>query len=571
MRPLSSFALGLGLLVAAAPAQQVRIPGPILRDTPKSLLQKFDASVGQAQNLLLPRRVPQTFVMRVYLGKRTWALDLYKHDMRAPNFKAYAFDGQLREIAATPTTTFRGQVRGAHNSNVAASIVDGQLSAMIVIDDKTWNVEPVTNVDPKADPSLHVALDTSSIRLRGVSCGTKPLNVNAQVRGGNNVGPAALKLAEIGIDCDIDYYVKYGSSTTNVQNQVNRVMNAVDVIYKRDVTITYLITTIIVRTSRVYSGSISSRLGQFRSRWNSYHYNIKRDLAHLFTGQGNFSGVIGVAYLRVVCDLNNAYGTSKAFSSSTTTNAGLVSHECGHNWAAGHCDSCGNDCKIMCSGLGGCGRSITSFGTCSKNVIVPFKNSRSCLSNPSPPSLTSATPATVPALNGGTITLNGANLDTITTVHYGTKNLTKFLIVSSSKVTFDAGTATALGRVTIQVSNGQGRSNGVSVNVTETKPPRIQTNTFGFATFPHTWPFGGPPASAWLFVLSPNATTFMYGPYHILTNLIPIMSGPTNGAGIGGLTIPIPKSAQGLRVWSQAAFVNSAAVSATNIASVVFL
>ena len=64
-----------------------------------------------------------------------------------------------------------------------------------------------------------------------------------------------------------------------------------------------------MRTSSVYSGSISTRLGQFQNRWRANHGSVRRDLAHLFSGT-NGSGVIGVAYLGTVCSTASGYGAS---------------------------------------------------------------------------------------------------------------------------------------------------------------------------------------------------------------------------------------------------------------------
>ena len=161
------------------------------------------------------------------------------------------------------------------------------------------------------------------------------------------------------------------------------VMNGVDVIYERDLSLTYLVTALIIRTTTVYNGaSTFDRLVEMRKRWNRKHSNIHRDMAHLFTGLGPFSGVVGSAYTGVVCkQADYSYGVSKTFHASGSVNVAVVSHETGHNWGAAHC--AGSGCHLMCSEIGQCGGDITKFGEGSKRVITDFANSvAACLDRP---------------------------------------------------------------------------------------------------------------------------------------------------------------------------------------------
>jgi hypothetical protein len=143
-------------------------------------------------------------------------------------------------------------------------------------------------------------------------------------------------------------------------------------------------------------------------------------MAHIFTGKGSFSGVIGCAYLSVVCT-SSGYGSSKAYHSSLTTNVGLVAHECGHNWGAGHCNS-SPPCYIMCSGLGGCQGNLTLFGPTSISSIIAHKNTRNCLDDgpPSgPPTITNLSPSSVTSWQPAQVTMTGTNLSSVTSVTVG--------------------------------------------------------------------------------------------------------------------------------------------------------
>jgi hypothetical protein len=50
----------------------------------------------------------------------------------------------------------------------------------------------------------------------------------------------------------------------------------------------------------------------------------------------------------------------------------------GHNWGALHCNG-DADCRIMCSGIGGCAGSPTAFGNSATNSISNFADTRTCL------------------------------------------------------------------------------------------------------------------------------------------------------------------------------------------------
>jgi hypothetical protein len=59
------------------------------------------------------------------------------------------------------------------------------------------------------------------------------------------------------------------------------------------------------------------------------------DLKHLFTGKDFDGGVIGIAYIGVVCSIPTlSYGITQAFGDGPT--AGIFAHEVGHNFGAYH-------------------------------------------------------------------------------------------------------------------------------------------------------------------------------------------------------------------------------------------
>ncbi len=366
------------ILLGLASAQSA----PTVFPSPPEVLAAFQLRDGTVQNLSLPMTQETAFSVRVLVAGQVHTLALNPHDVRAPGFQLLLDDGQRLTRLPTPASvTYRGQVVGVTDSDVAATLVDGQLTATIHLDrGPTWNVQPLRQLNPALPRESHVVYRSSDVIQPHSHCGvTDHPHAVGHRQGG--VGPAAVKVCEIAIDVDLAYYNRYGSNTTQVQNQVTSVMNAVGVIYHRDVEIDYLITAMIVRTTNIYTWSdISNLLTDFRNHWNANHTGIVRDTAHLFTGEGTFSGTIGLAYVGAICT-NFGYGVSLAYHNDLTINAGLVAHELGHNWNAGHCDAT-PPCNIMCSGIGACSANATQFSAGEAATIVAFKNTCTCLSDP---------------------------------------------------------------------------------------------------------------------------------------------------------------------------------------------
>lgn len=373
--------VSLAMLAGAAASQSP----PVTLPAPNDLLAQFRLRAGSIQSFVVPPARGATDV-QVELGGVSYTLSLAPHDVRASNFRLLVDNGiQLTQVPTPPSITYRGEVRGVPNSEVAASIVDGQLEATIhLAGGVQWSIQPLSRVNAALPRDGHIVYRGSDVIAPPGQCGVGAQHIVGRQGQGNGggVGPAAIKICEIAIDADLAYYNRFGSSTTNVQNQITSIMNAVGVIYRRDVEIDYTITTVIVRTTALYNwgGTLNTLLTAFQNHWTANHTNIVRDTAHLFTGEGTFSGTIGLAYVGAICT-TFGYGVSMAYDSNLATNTGLIAHELGHNWNANHCDA-SPPCNIMCAGLGGCSGNVTSFDAGSAATIVAFKNSCTCLSDP---------------------------------------------------------------------------------------------------------------------------------------------------------------------------------------------
>ena len=95
-----------------------------------------------------------------------------------------------------------------------------------------------------------------------------------------------MRVAQLAIDADNDYYRDYGSVSA-VISQIEGIVNTVNVQYERDVGIRHEISTIIVRlqwgsdpyTTDPPTTDAYALLNVFRNHWNTNHQDIQRDVA----------------------------------------------------------------------------------------------------------------------------------------------------------------------------------------------------------------------------------------------------------------------------------------------------
>ncbi|MHC4774442.1 MAG: M12 family metallo-peptidase [Planctomycetota bacterium] len=356
--------------------------------------------------LELPPTPGEPFSTTVPLDGQLYSLDLQPRSLRAHDFQLLvdSGDGQLQPVDPLPPSTYRGTVRGVAGSVVAASLIDGQLTATIHFDDEDiWLVEPLRELaGPGAPAGFHaVYRDTDALPPVDRWCGTTDDMVppgddaGGGNAGGGGIASTGLRIIDLACDADVEFWQKNSSNTQTTMYDIENVINNyMETIYERDLDLTLEVTTIVVRTGGVgddpyTTNDCSSLLGQFRSVWRSTpELSIRRDAAQLFTGK-NLSGCLGISYLATTCDNQWHYSVveSRAPGLSMAYRTALSAHELGHTFNASHCDG-DSDCRIMCSGLGGCTGGITSFGSRATSEIRSFASTSGCLGDlEDPPTL----------------------------------------------------------------------------------------------------------------------------------------------------------------------------------------
>ena len=548
-------------LLALAPVTtaQSSVPGsaPFAIPAPPAVLASHGVNAGTLQNLTLVPIAGSGFETIVSLDGQYEALRYFPHSVRSRDFKLLVSDANgIREIPAPAPETYRGTLLGNTQGEVAASVHAGQLDASIWTPKRSYSIKPLKPTEAQLYGMEYLVFEDEDIVNHGTQCGGGLPAGNILPTAGSPEGQGNMKVAEIAIDADLEYYQRNGSNTTNVMNAVDSIMNRVDTIYMRDVFITYDVTTVIIRTSRVYTwtGSMNTLLGAFGSRWQNQHGSVRRDLAHLFTGKGSFGGVIGIAWSPSVCSTSRSYGVSKAYSSNGATNGGLVAHETGHNFGSNHCDGQVGGCYIMCSGLGGCDRSVTRFGTFAINSILAYKATRGCLSDPpQTPAISSLSPNTVTAAVGDTVTVNGTALNGVTSLKLNGVSH-PFTPIDATSLSFDPPTVNSLLPMIVTVENATGTSNGAILSVVPTDPPRLAATPVVVPGIDFDLEWGGPVGTFFGMAQTVNDnSTINFSGFDVLANAYILFGGGLVGAGTGSFSVPsasIPR-AIGLIIYTQ--------------------
>ncbi|MFT3686822.1 MAG: PA14 domain-containing protein [Phycisphaerales bacterium] len=293
-------------------------------------------------------------------------------------------------VAAPTELTFAGWVAGRPGSAARFSVVGGSWRGVIDLADGSalWWVQPLSEGSgggqAGAAADQHVVYAGDAVVADGHGCpgGIVVDGAATDSSFGRPKGttPLCVLQTQIAFDADFLYYQQNGSSSANVQADIDSIVNAMNLIYAHDTLVSFTTTQVIVRTAAgLYnSTSPSTLLTQMASEWTTNQTGVTRDIAHLMTGQPTGT-TIGLAYNGAVCSTSFGYGLSQSrYTANMSLRVSLTCHEVGHNFSASHCDG-DSDCSIMCSINGGCTGNVTGFSTRSINEIRPYSLGRACL------------------------------------------------------------------------------------------------------------------------------------------------------------------------------------------------
>ena len=355
---------------------------------------RIAAAVGterfSIQSLSLPDGLPERFSIEVELGGGRWKLDLGRHSVRSGSvrLRVYQADGTLVGAPLPPISTYRGSPEGLPGAAVLGSLSRHGLSARVQLAESLiFTIVPLAELLGEPVGPKHVVfqgeLPTPELGP-GCALAQGPKSAAATSPGApatsSPLGPfnqrpperyPCLKLCQIAFDGDYEFYLNQGGTVAGAVAKIDANLNLVDFFYARDVLITYAITEYVIRTAPFYfPTSGGSLLNLFQSEWINNQSHVIRDITHLMTGKpGGLIEYGGLAYVGVICDLTWGYGWSM-------DSAGIVGHELGHNWNAGHCHDL-SPCNNMC---GAC----LFVAPITQAIIMSFRDSRACLDDAPP-------------------------------------------------------------------------------------------------------------------------------------------------------------------------------------------
>ncbi len=334
------------------------------------------------------------FSVPIPINGQLHSLDLLPSSVRSEVFGVVADMGNGAYVAIEPPAarTLRGFIREIPGSAASASLTDEGLIARVVLpDDSTYWLEPLAGTVAGGQPGDYALYRQDDVLSSGGTCGAAAEvdEVNVPIGAGGSVAGSTLFIAELAIDVDFEFFQAFGAIDA-VITHVENIINTMNVQYERDVQIKHVITTVIVRTAEqdpytAIDGSLL--LSQFRSHWVNVQGNVRRDVAHLFTGKNMTSGspsdpdyysVIGIAYLGTVCLTTNGYSVVETgCCSSFACKTDLSAHELGHNWAALHCcPGTTMNATLTCSNV--------FHPTQTVPTILNFRDTRTCLDQGDP-------------------------------------------------------------------------------------------------------------------------------------------------------------------------------------------
>jgi hypothetical protein len=345
----------------------------------------------------LPNQTGDGFAFTVDLRGVERRLVLRPYSLRSPDFQLMQRDADGKLVSdgpIPPPCTVRGTIEGMPGSEIAGSLADGQLDALIRLDanpNVLFCIQSAKSIVPDASARTHVIYESTAVLPTEARCGVVasglgtappgPLDTRQRLESPGGATQGTARVIEVLFETDYEFWQSNGSSISAVVRDIELVMTSVDVIYRRDVDISIWLWSVVYDDSPGgYIGTNADLLlAQFRNN-HSFPPNPPWDGWHLMSGRTLDDSVVGIAYQPGFCTTGNpnfAFGLSAAkHINSLVARAAVTAHELGHNWSAGHCD--GNPgCDLMCSELGGCSGNMTSF-TLSAPIIAFYRDSPPC-------------------------------------------------------------------------------------------------------------------------------------------------------------------------------------------------
>lgn len=284
-------------------------------------------------------------------------LELYRQNVLSENFNAQDNYGNDLTDQVTSVRFYRGKIAGETKSLVSVTIFDDQISGVISLEDKNYNLGVLQGT------KQHVLFSEKSLMIpEGFECGTED-EISDIAKEWNPVA-AANKVTQncvnVKIEVDSDLRLALGGTDQATEYALG-LMNEVVTLYAND--------DINISLSELYIYVDSSPYEGADNVLDAIEHNSSiSDLTALITKR---VGTSGLAYVGGLCNDNYAKsynGVRGNYSSlpTYTWDVNVLAHELGHNLGSQHTHSCawnGNNTAIDGCGPSSCDADIPDAGT----------------------------------------------------------------------------------------------------------------------------------------------------------------------------------------------------------------
>ncbi len=335
---------------------------------------------------------------------RNYDFELTPNDLRAPQYRAVETNSNgSYEMQPNQVNTFKGRLKDDFTSEVRFTVDGDTLEGMIYTGNTKLFVTRAREFSSRAKQNDVVVYEegdvTKMVDLTDDISAQVENHMDSLYEPGTAFATVAdLRQLEVATEADYQWVQQSGGNAPDANNSILSILNMVDGIYQRDLSLTISVTYQHAWTSTdpFSTSSMSGLLDTYVNYWNSNFPRAQypRDTAHLFTGK--FSNQ-GLAYIGVICrSPNSSYGIT---ARSGGVNHLIAAHEIGHNLGADHVENsgiCAN--SLMNPSLSG---PVTKFCSTSIAAISSFVSQYgSCLTvtGPGPTPLPTPVPTPFPSL-----------------------------------------------------------------------------------------------------------------------------------------------------------------------------
>jgi hypothetical protein len=279
-------------------------------------------------------------------NRRLQVKDLEPNNLLHASYFAETSIGNGIRVPVSPISvnTYKGTIPESNNSTIRLTITEkGDVEGLFFQDKELYFIDSENRLDPNGNANRLVIYQADDvINNEQGSCGVPHVQgIKRAVEflySQAVTAEATTREVELATEADYEYVTAAGGAT-QANSLIASIINQVEGIYTQELGISFNIVyqhTWATADDPYTSTAAGTMLTEFRNYWNSNFSNIRRDLAHMWTGKDMDGSTVGIAYVGVVCrSASSSYGVSQRLTGQVSR-VGLTAHEIGHNFSASH-------------------------------------------------------------------------------------------------------------------------------------------------------------------------------------------------------------------------------------------